>query len=67
MLVVRGWNNPPSLLVLADVQGSCATSGEGLYEGLEWLEAIITKKEVKKAVVNPIKEVVSSVSPDSQS
>jgi len=44
-----------------DVQGTCATSGEGLYDGLNWLQSTITKKEVKKAVVKPVQEVVDSV------
>ena len=44
----------------ADVQGTCATTGEGLYEGLSWLQSTLTQREVKKAVVKPVKEVVKS-------
>ena len=49
--------------MFADVQGTCATTGEGLYDGLNWLQATITQKEVKEAVVEPVKEVVDSVTP----
>ena len=45
----------------ADVQGTCATTGEGLYEGLSWLQSTLTQREVKKAMVKPVKEVVKSV------
>lgn len=29
--------------VSADIQSSCATSGDGLYEGLDWLSNVISK------------------------
>ena len=48
----------------ADIEGTCATTGEGLYEALSWLQQTLTRKEVKKAVVKPVKEVVATVSPD---
>jgi ADP-ribosylation factor protein 1 len=31
------------------VQGTCATSGDGLYEGLDWLSNVLTDKEVEAA------------------
>ena len=49
------------------MQGTCATTGEGLYDGFDWLQATITQKEVKKAVVRPVKEVVNSVTPEATS
>ncbi len=33
------------LLTLLVVQATCATSGEGLYEGLDWLSAQLAKKK----------------------
>ena len=53
-------------LLCTDIQGTCATNGHGLYEGLDWLQQTLTGKEVKKAVVKPVKEVVASVSPEQQ-
>jgi hypothetical protein len=49
------------LLSVTDIQGTCATTGEGLYEGLDWMQSAITQKEAKKAVVKPVKEVINSV------
>ena len=46
------------------MQGTCATTGEGLYDGLDWLQSTITQKEVKKAVVKPVKEVMNSMTPE---
>jgi signal recognition particle receptor subunit beta len=31
------------------IQGTCATSGDGLYEGLDWLSKALTDKEVEVA------------------
>lgn len=31
------------------IQSSCATSGDGIYEGLDWLSNAIANKEWKKA------------------
>jgi len=33
------------LLTLLFAQATCATSGEGLYEGLDWLSAQLAKKK----------------------
>jgi hypothetical protein len=33
------------LLTLLCRQATCATSGEGLYEGLDWLSAQLAKKK----------------------
>ena len=45
-----------------DIQGTSATSGEGLYEGLSWLQSKLTGKQAKKAVTQPIVEVKDSLS-----
>ena len=42
----------------SDIQGTCATTGEGLYEGLNWLHSVLTKNELKKAVIKPVKEML---------
>lgn len=35
---------PPNMLTLAQyIQSTCATSGDGLYEGLEWLSNSLRK------------------------
>ena len=43
-----------------DVQGCVATTNEGLYEGLDWLQAQFASRDVKTAVTHPIKESVVS-------
>ena len=48
------------LLCFTDVQGCVATTNEGLYEGLDWLQAQFASKDVKNAVSKPIKESVVS-------
>ena len=52
------------MLHYADIQGTSAMTGDGLQEGLRWLQQTLTGKEVKKAVVKPVKEVIGTVSPD---
>ena len=44
-------------LLYADIQGSCATNGDGLYEGLDWLKNTLTAKYVTKSVRKPTAEV----------
>ncbi|XP_065914926.1 uncharacterized protein [Dysidea avara] len=41
------------------IQGTCATTKDGLYEGLEWIQAQITNKNLAKTVTAPIKESVA--------
>jgi len=36
------------------VQSSCATSGDGLFEGLDWLETTIRTQELAKTAKTPI-------------
>ena len=48
------------LLCYTDVQGCVATINEGLYEGLDWLQAQFASKDVKNAVAKPVKESVVS-------
>ena len=43
-----------------DLQPSCATTGDGLYEGLSWLHTKLTEKQVRKSVTKPISEVKES-------
>ena len=40
----------------SDIQGTCATSGDGLYEGLSWLKQELTQKQIKTAVKKPLVE-----------
>ena len=47
----------PKSCVYTDIQGSCATNGDGLYEGLDWLKTTLTAKHVKKSVSKPTAEV----------
>ena len=44
-------------LLYTDIQGSCATNGDGLYEGLDWLKNTLTAKHVNKSVSKPTAEV----------
>jgi hypothetical protein len=46
-----------------DIQGASATTGEGLHEGLNWVHAALTGADGKKALVEPVKEVINSVQP----
>ena len=44
-----------------DIQPACATAGDGLYEGLEWLHSQLTGKAVKESVSKPLQETSDSV------
>lgn len=48
MLARRHRRRTGSAVILACryIQSTCATSGDGLYEGLDWLSLNITSKEV---------------------
>ena len=48
------------LLHCTDVQGCVATTHEGLYEGLDWLQAEFASRDVKNVVTKPVKESVVS-------
>lgn len=43
-----------------DVQGCVATTNEGLYDGLDWLQAQFASRDVKNVVTKPVKESVVS-------
>ena len=43
-----------------DIQGTCATSGEGLYDALDWLQSTLTQKEIKKAITKPLDEMTKT-------
>jgi len=43
-----------------DVQGTCATTGDGLYEGLSWLKEELTNQHVKTTVTKPLVETKNS-------
>ena len=45
-----------------DIQSSCATSGDGLYDGLEWVQDTLSKREVKKTLTQPLTETAKSAS-----
>ena len=44
------------ILTTLDVQGTCATSGDGLYEGLSWIQTTMAHRAMKKSTIKPIKE-----------
>eukprot|EP00731_Ephydatia_muelleri_P030283 Em0021g806a len=44
------------------IQSTCASSGDGLYEGLEWLENTLSKREIKKTLTQPLTETRKSAS-----
>ncbi|KAL5490815.1 hypothetical protein EMCRGX_G016002 [Ephydatia muelleri] len=44
------------------IQSTCATSGDGLYEGLDWLENTLSKREIKKTLSQPLTETTKSAS-----
>lgn len=43
------------------IKGTSATNGDGLYEGLTWLQQQATGKQVKKAITQPFQETGDSV------
>ncbi|XP_064393833.1 uncharacterized protein LOC135341252 [Halichondria panicea] len=43
------------------IQGSCATKGDGLYEGLDWLKSTLTQQRLKKTMVKPVEETIPSL------
>lgn len=43
-----------------DVQGCVATTDEGLYDGLDWLQVQFASRDVKSVVTRPMKESVVS-------
>ena len=47
------------MFAVTDIQGTCATNGDGLYEGLDWLSSKITQKRLKKTIVKPVKETLA--------
>ena len=51
--------------ISTDIQPSCATSGDGLYNGLDWLHTQLTGEAVKKSVMKPIQETKDSVTKQS--
>lgn len=44
------------------IQATCATSGDGLYEGLEWLKDTLSTREMKKTLTQPLTETAKSAS-----
>jgi len=49
------------------IQSSCATTGDGLYEGLDWLSNTLASKEASKSVKNLVKKAANdSVSYETQ-
>ena len=50
-----------AFLLMAVVQGSCATTGDGLYDGLDWLHGQLTGKAVKESVSKPLTETSNSL------
>ena len=45
-----------------DIQPSCAPTGDGLYEGLDWLCDQLTGTAAKKSVMKPVQETKDSLS-----
>ena len=48
-------------LLLTVVQGSCATTGDGLYDGLGWLCDQLERKAMKASMSKPLMETRDSV------
>ena len=48
-------------LHIAVVQGSCATTGEGLYDGLDWLHGQLTGKAMKESMSKLLTETGDSL------
>lgn len=44
--------NPVCIISCRYIQSTCATSGEGLYEGLDWLSNNIANKVLLQLIVN---------------
>eukprot|EP00731_Ephydatia_muelleri_P030284 Em0021g807a len=44
------------------IQSTCATSGDGLYEGLDWLRDTLSNREIKKTLALPLTETAKSAS-----
>ena len=40
------------------IVGTVATTGDGLYEGLNWIHDALTKKDVKNEILTPLTETV---------
>lgn len=49
------------MIIVSDIQGCSATTGEGLFEGVDWIHETITGKAVKQALVKPVAETAESV------
>lgn len=43
------------------MQDCCATTGDGLTEGLDWLHSLLIGKAVKQAIAKPVIETGESV------
>ena len=42
------------------MQGTSATRGDGLYEGLSWVQSTLAQRELKESVFKPVKEIVAA-------
>lgn len=45
-------------LLHAVIQSCCATTNEGVQEGLAWIKSQITTKKTAQAVIKPLKDTV---------
>merc|ERR1711948_31449 len=43
------------------IQSTCATTGDGLYEGLDWLANTLNRKKYKKKMMEFIKEIGTEI------
>lgn len=48
-------------LHILDIQGCSAVTGDGLFEGMDWIHQTITGKAVREALVKPVAETAESV------
>ena len=55
-----------SLFLNTDIQSTCATSGDGLHEGLDWLRDKLFKNGVKKTSPQPLTDKIRSSASDTQ-
>ena len=47
----------------ADIQGTSATIGDGLCEGLDWMQQELANRKAKEAVTKPLQETKDSFVP----
>ena len=49
------------LFPIIDIQSCCATLGDGLYDGLDWLKSSVENKAVKESIMKPVNETSEAI------